>query len=179
MKISKVLFVVFMLMQIGLIAQVDKVNTGFGIGYQLVQYQSDFGFGVNINSPYFANEHIGLRLKTNLMYNQNVVDGQSQWMTYSNVSLGMIGVAAVINNSIRLYGEGGVLVVFPSSKFSNESFVMGGYGLFGFEFFFSRSGNYFIELGGIGAGTTADKIETKPIYSNGFSISTGFRFSFK
>ena len=35
--------------------------------------------------------------------------------------------------------------------------------------------SYFIEIGGIGTGATADKVANKPIYSNGLMLSTGFR----
>jgi hypothetical protein len=79
---------------------------------------------------------------------------------------------------MRLYGEGGVIVLFPSSEFSSESEVLGGYGLFGFEFFFSHQSNYFIEIGGIGTGAVADKASGKPIYSNGLLINVGLRHHF-
>ena len=160
-------------------SQDNPINTGFGIGYQLVQYQQDFGFGLNLTSPMFAGNNIGVRIKGNVMYNQNVVSGKSRWMQYGNVSLGMIGTGGHINDVIRLYGEGGVILIVPSSQFSSESTVIGGYGNFGFEFFFAPSGNYFIEIGGMGTGATADKITTAPIYSNGLTVSTGIRFFFR
>jgi hypothetical protein len=56
---------------------------------------------------------------------------------------------------------------------------MGGYGLFGFEFFFTKFGNYFIEIGAVGTGAKADKVASKPIYSNGLTVSTGMRFILK
>jgi hypothetical protein len=163
----------------GIQAQENQLNSGFGIGYQLVQYQHDFGFGVNVVSPYFVNNHLGIRLKANLMFNQNVIDGLSDWIPYSNISLGFIGVGRRLSENIRLYGEGGLVALFPSNRFSSNDVVIGGYGLFGFEFFFSKGGNYFIEIGGIGTGATADKVETKPIYSNGLTISAGLRFFLK
>jgi len=160
-------------------AQDDELNTGFGIGYQLVQYQNDFGFGINMISPYFAKKSLGIRLKTNLMFNQNVIDGISDWMAYGNISLGVVGVAGHINEKIRLYGEGGIIAILPSNKFSSTDLLVGGYGLFGFEFFFTSGGNYFIEIGGVGTGATADKVDSKPIYSNGLTISAGVRFIWK
>lgn len=160
----------------GVRAQEGPIHTGFGFGYQLVNYQQDFGFGLQFTSPCFANQSLAIRLKGNLMYNQNVVNGQSTWMPYSNVSLGMIGMAGKIGDFIRLYGEGGVVVLLPNSRFSSDDTEIGGYGLFGFEFFFYKAGNYFIEIGGIGTGASADKIAGSPIYSNGMTLSTGFRF---
>src|SRR5690606_28650161 len=54
------------------------------LGLQINQYQQDFGFGLNFTSPYFANERIALRLRGNLMYNQHVLDGETQWTPYAN-----------------------------------------------------------------------------------------------
>lgn len=176
MKYLSILTCALLSLNLGLNAQESALNTGFGIGYQLVQYQNDFGFGVDIVSPYFANSRIGIRLKSNLMYNQNAIDGLSEWMVYSNISLGVVGVAGRINEKIRLYGEGGIIGILPSNKFSSTDIVLGGYGLFGFEFFFNNGGSYFIEIGGVGTGATADKVDTQPIYSNGLTISVGIRF---
>ena len=97
------------------------------------------------------------------------------WTPYSNVSLGIMSVGGYLTDFLKLYGEGGVIGILPSNRFSTKDVAMGGYGLFGFEFFMQNGFNYFIEIGGIGTGATADKIATKPIYSNGLSVSTGFR----
>lgn len=157
----------------------EDINTGFGLGMQLVEYQDDFGLGINLTSPFFVDDGIGLRLRANYMFNQAIVDGSYDWVPYSNISLGVIGVGGFVTERIRLYGEGGVIVLIPSSDISSEDSEFGGYGIFGFEFFFSKFGNYFIELGSVGTGAVADQIIAEPIYSNGFSISTGFRFFFK
>ncbi len=159
-------------------AQENSISNKFGVGFQLAQYQKDFGFGLNISSPYFAKNKLAIRARINLMYNENIQNNETAWSPYSNVSLGLIGVSGKIGNYIRLYGEGGLIGLFPSKEFSSDNFVLGGYGLFGFEFYMSSSSNYFIEIGGIGTGARADKILYKPIYSNGLSISTGFRIHF-
>jgi len=178
--LSKLLYVFALFISSALYAQGNFTpNQGIGLGYQLVQYQDDFGFGLNVITPYFADENIAVRLKANLMYNQNVLDGISTWLPYSNVSLGLIGVAGKAGEKIRLYGEGGIIGLMPPKQFSSESFTFGGYGLFGFEFFFGEMGNYFIEIGGMGIGATADKLPTEPIFSNGLTISTGVRFFFQ
>jgi len=157
-------------------AQEQNLNNGFGFGFQLNEYQNDFGLGLNITSPLIANNRLALRLRANLIFNENIQNNETVWTPYSNISLGLVGLAGTINNRIRLYGEGGIIALFPSSDFSTESIKIGGYGVFGFEFFFHKGGNYFIEIGGVGTGAVADKIENKPIYSNGLLISTGFRF---
>jgi hypothetical protein len=160
-------------------AQEKSINTGIGFGFQLNQFQRDFGLGLNLTSPYFANDKIAIRLRGNLMYNESVQNSITTWVPYSNVSLGIIGVGGKIGDYIRLYGEGGVIGLIPSDKFSTQQFVLGGYGLFGFEFFMNNSSNYFIEIGGIGTGAREEKIASQPIYSNGLLISTGFRVHLK
>ena len=69
--------------------------------------------------------------------------------------------------------------LIPSNEFSSNQFEYGGYGLFGFEFFMNKCCNYFIEIGGVGTGATANKIVLQPIYSNGLLISSGFRMQLK
>ncbi len=157
-------------------AQNTYINEGHGFGFQLNQYQKDFGFGLQYSSPVFWNS-IGLRLKYNLMFHEHLKDSITTWTPYSNLSLGLIGFAGTVGSGIRIYGEGGLVLLFPSSSFSSHSVDVGGYGVFGFEFFPYNSFNYFIELGGIGTGAKADKLPFQPIYSNGFSISTGFRIT--
>jgi hypothetical protein len=179
MKYSFILPALLLFSNKPLIAQETPINTGMGIGFQLVQYQRDFGIGLNLSSPYFVYDNIALRLKGNTMFNETVIDGETTWLPYSNASLGIVGVGGMIGNRIRLYGEGGVVAIIPPAKISDKDMFVGGYGLFGFEFFFGNMGNYFIEIGGLGSGAKADKVPSKPIFSNGMTLSTGFRFFFK
>ncbi|MCU0378610.1 MAG: hypothetical protein MUC78_10165 [Bacteroidales bacterium] len=157
----------------------ELVNIGPGFGFQLNQYQKDFGFGLNISSRFFAHDKLSVRLRGNLMYNENVQNGDTDWTTYANVSVGLIGIGGMVGDHIRLYGEGGFIGLIPSDKFSSDDFVFGGYGFFGFEFFNSKGNNYFIEIGGVGTGAHADKIENNPVYSNGLVIGTGLRIYLK
>lgn len=162
-------------------AQEKKLNSGLGFGFQLSQYQRDFGIGLQTTSPYFAGDKIAVRLRANLMFTEYLdgtfLDYQVTWSPYTNVSLGVIGKAADIGDHMRLYGEGGVIAIMPNSDFSDEDVVLGGYGLFGFEFFFMPAGNYFIEIGGMGTGARAETTPGQPIYSNGLTISTGLRIT--
>ncbi len=151
------------------------LNNGVGFGFQLNQYQKDFGAGLNVTSPYFANEKVAVRLRGNVLFHEHPKDEEMTWTPYANGSIGFIGTVGYVGN-IRLYGEGGLIGLFPSDKFSSERTHFGGYGLFGFEFFFRSSGNYFIEIGGVGTGAKADKLPGNPIFSNGLIIGTGFRF---
>lgn len=157
----------------------SKINSNLGLGFHLIQNQQDFGLGLNLTSPFFANNRFAFRMRGNFMWHQHLDSTNTTWTPYSNLSLGIIGVGGEIGNFARLYGEGGIVGLLPSSDFSSEDAVFGGYGLFGFEFFMNNASNYFIEIGGIGTGATADKIPGNPIYSNGLTISVGFRYTFK
>ena len=169
--------IVMLCFALSISAQEKPQSPGKGVafGFQLGQYQKDFGLGVNITSPYFLYENVALRLRGNLMYYEHVMNGEVTWTPYSQFSLGVASVGGRVGNFMRLYGEGGVMMILPSNDFSAESTDWGGYGIFGFEFFMQPHFNYFIEIGGVGSGARADKIPTNPIYSNGLIIQTGFR----
>jgi hypothetical protein len=153
---------------------------GPSIGFQLNEFQNDFGLGLNYTSPYFANELLAIRLRGNLMFYEyySVENNQTKWSPYSNLTLGIVSGHQKLNDVIACYGEGGVIGILPSTDFSEDNINIGGYGLFGFEFYFAPQFNYFIELGGVGTSASADKLAAKPIYSNGFVATVGFRINF-
>jgi hypothetical protein len=156
-----------------------SLNKNFGIGGQVGQHQKDFGIGLNVTSPYFANDKMAVRLKGNLIWNEHInSNSETTWSPYSNFSVGLVQSVGEINNFVRIYGECGAILLFPSSEFSSKSIQFGGYGLFGFEFFLDRHINYFFEAGGVGTGARADKIAANPIYSNGFLVNVGIRTQF-
>lgn len=158
----------------------EKANK-FNFGFNLNNYQNDFGIGLNITSPFLAGGYLAFRGRANLQFLQHLTnDGtETTWSPYQNYQLGVVGVGGTAGGFARFYGEGGVVFVTPSSEFSSSSLETGGYGLFGFEFFMSSQPDtpiaYFIELGGMGLGASADKVPGQPIYSNGFTASVGFR----
>ena len=162
-------------------AQEAQINNGFGLGFQLNQYQKDFGFGIQLTSPYFLHDRMAVRVRGNFMFHEHIsVESQEYtWTPYSNITLGLVGVGGYVGEHIRLYGEGGAMLLLPSDDFSSESSEIGFYGTFGFEFYSAPHINYFIEIGGVGTGAKADKIPLSPIYSNGLMLSVGFRHVFK
>lgn len=176
------LFSLMMLMYFGssVFAQEQKKpNSGLGIGFQLNQFQDDFAFGLNMTSPEILNGNAAFRLKANQVYFEHLLDGEYVWSGYQNVSLGFVGYGGKVGQDIRLYGEGGLVGIFPSDRFSSESFRMSTYGTFGFEFFPTPRFNYFLELGVMTSRARADKIAGSPFYSNGFVASVGFRINLK
>ena len=157
----------------------DRANN-FSYGFHLLNYQQDFGIGLQLTSPYIARGWLAFRGRANYQFNQHLNDvNETTWSGFGSYQLGVVGVAGMAGGFARFYAEGGVILLTPPASISSNSVEVGGYGVFGFEFFMSTSPNvpvsYFIELGGIGVGAIADKVPGKPIYSNGFSISVGFR----
>lgn len=143
------------------------------IGFNISQYQKDFGIGLHVISPYFLYKTIALKAGANIQWFEHFNGSEIAWSLYQNIQLGMRGRAAPVAQNIAIYGEGGIFLILPNSDFSSQSSVFGGYGLFGFEFRVLPRLAYFIELGGVGTGATADKIAGQPIYSNGFLINVG------
>jgi hypothetical protein len=156
-----------------------KPNSGLGFGFQVNQFQNDFGFGLNLTSPEILNGNAAIRLKANQVYFEHLLDGEYVWSGYQNVSLGFVGFGGMVGQSIRLYGEGGLVGINPSDRFSSESFRLSTYGTFGFEFFPTQAFNYFIELGVMTSQARADKVVGNPFFSNGFVASVGFRMNLK
>ena len=159
-------------------------SSGLSLGSRLVRYQDEFGFGLALTSSYFAGRSMAVRISGDLCFLDAVLDPlpsgetESTWTRFWLLRAGLTTVAGMAGRSCRLYGEGGIALALPSDRFSDDAAV-GGYGLFGFEFFpGDPSGSpvsYFIEMGGTGLGARAEKLPAKPGYANGFLLSAGFR----
>lgn len=173
MKTIKIIFLALFALPFALTAQENK---GFEFGFQLSEYQQDFGYGLSVTTPYVFNKNVAFRLRANQQALNSVNNqGKTDWSPYYNLSFGVFGQRSMIAEKIALYGEGGVIGILPNSDFSDEDFVFGGYGLFGFEFYFDQNFSYYFEAGGVGTDATADKLPGEPIYSNGFLMNVGFR----
>jgi len=176
---KKALFISFLLCQLLSYSQEEnKTKKQMQLGFQLAQYQNNFGLGLNLSTPFKENSIWAFRIRGNVIFNEYVKNFETEWTPYSNVSFGVISGRTSLGQYLKIYGEGGAIALFPSNEFSSENLVLGGYGLFGFEFMISKEFNYFIELGGVGTSATADKVVNQPIYSNGFLILVGFRINF-
>jgi hypothetical protein len=155
-------------------------STNFNLGFQLVNNQQDFGMGIQVTSPFLAGGWFAIRGRANVQFHQHLnTESTTTWSPYGSFQLGAVGVGGKAGGFARFYGEGGLVLLLPNADFSSSSTELGGYGYFGFEFFLSSNpanpAAYFVELGGIGTGAKADKLQGDPIYSNGFAISVGFR----
>jgi len=179
MKNKTKVFLLATLFAIGLSAQEKEAERNpYVLGFQLSQYQNDFGIGLSVTSPSFLHEMLAVKARGNLMFFEHLQENETVWTPYANFALGIQSGHSKLGDFIAIYGEGGAIGLFPSSDFSEENIVVGGYGLFGFEFLIADNFNYYIELGGIGVDAVADRIPNKPLYSNGFLINVGWKMSF-
>ena len=184
----RVLFLVVLVASAGLPAVYAAEASGLrssdlSLGFSLNRFQDDFAFGLVLTSPYYYNDRLAVRLSGNMGFVEGIKpdDTESSWMPFTTVKLGLIGQGGRIAQAIRLYGEGGAILLMPDSDLSDDD-VVGGYGVFGFEFFMSADpscpSSYFIELGGIGVDAKAENLPGSPTYVTGFSTSVGFRYHF-
>jgi len=153
-----------------------KTNT-VSFGFNINQVQNDFGLGIDIVSPYFANSKVAIKVGGNIKWLEYMEGAETTWTPYQNIQIGIRGRQFIIEDKLFIYGEGGGIMLLPNTKFSTESTKFGGYGLFGFEFKPTEKFGFYFEMGGVGTGATADKITNKPIYSNGFLTNVGFRIT--
>ncbi|HRE57599.1 MAG TPA: hypothetical protein PLW09_07230 [Candidatus Kapabacteria bacterium] len=169
----KSFFFLSIIVSCSLIAQESKSQTS--IGMNISQYQKDFGIGAHLISPYFFESIVAVKAGVNLQWLENIENNSTTWTPYQNFQLGLRSRHFVIENKLFIYSEGGAVLLLPNSKFSVEKTILGGYGIFGFEFKANQKISYFIELGGVGTGATAELVQNKPIYSNGFLTNIGLR----
>ena len=158
----KKIFIVALL----LIAAVGGVyaSDSFSVGFELGELGSDLIFGGRFTTPWLFEGHVAARVAGDVAFNTSTA-----WSPYGTFRLGLLGSSGMINNFARLYGEGGGMLYWNED--SAGSLVIGGYGLFGFEFFTGEDSPvaYFIE-----AGTNGSVLSRL----SGFDVRTGFSFYF-
>jgi hypothetical protein len=149
----------------------------FRVGFQTQELKGDFGLGLSLNIPVV--KWIGLRI----MGNQHWLDlpGETENRTahFQTLRVGLAPDGWQVAEKIRVYGEGGVLFIFPENALSPDNVVAGGYGVFGFEFFTERmfGSSLFIEAGGSSAGIRADRQPGTPAFGAGMLLGAGFRIA--
>jgi hypothetical protein len=162
-------------------AQPDR-PTGFAVGWEIASFANNYGFGVRVDTPPFADETVQIQLAADVAWVQGVSPGTSDttWAPYTLVRIGIVRRVPIRDLPLHFYGGGGVALLFPTHKVSEKTVQGGGYGVTGLELSLPQNGRsaWFAELGGMGTGAKADQLANDPIYANGFTIAWGFRYRF-
>ncbi len=140
----------------------------FSMGFQLCEYQKDFGIGIHFTSPYII-KRMAFRLRANLQF------VEPTWAPYGQVTLSFVNRYPVIKDKLYVYSEGGGGIIIANRGVSPDAVYGSGFGLFGVEFHPISPLGFYFEMGGIG---TAARTATGYSYSNGFILHSGMRFYF-
>ncbi len=151
---------------IGLILFITGISfaeKSVSIGYEIGEIGNDLTIGGRLTSPFLFGGYAAARIAGDVAWNK------TDWSTYGFFRAGLIGSSGMANDVIRLYGEGGISLLYNAE--GARKVVYGGYGLFGFEFFTGIHNplSYFIELGTLG--TSINRL-------SGFNVRTGFSVYF-
>jgi len=146
------------------------------VGFKISKVQDDFRLGLDVISPYFVHNKIAVRFSANNSWFEHILEGISTWTPYQSIQLSMRSRQFVIDDKLFIYGDGGLMFLFPNDDFSSKNLALGGYGLVGVEFKSSNLNAFYLEMGGMGNSVRADNIPTSPSFSNRFITNTGFRF---
>ncbi len=179
------LALVFWLLPTQSFSQIDSTLlqrlSGPGIGIFAGTLGVDAGVGLEVSSPSFLKKRFYLRVKGGINW--------SEWYKVQvddNVTYPFLGASLVFNtrpmNRSRVFVEAGEFVSFPSDKFSEKKSVYGFSVSTGAELFLTHNPHltfsYFFGGGLSFCYTTAEKLENKPSYGNGFVFNTGLRAYF-
>lgn len=148
------------------------------LGFQINQVQGDFGLGLNLTVP-IIRDRLTLRLAGSNQWLAAFDETETRNFVYQTLRLGATG-AWLTTQAMRVYAEGGTMVVFPNAEASSTDMQFGGYGLFGFEFFLKEAlgSSLFIEIGGTTSGVQADLLPNSPAFGSGLLLCSGFRIAF-
>jgi hypothetical protein len=145
---------------------ISPKSNHFSLGFQLCQYQKDFGIGIHFTSPYIIGQ-MAFRLRGNVQF------ADPSWAPYGNIHLSFVNRIPVIKQKLFVYGEGGGGIIIANNSVSSSPVYGSGFGLFGVEFNPIPVLGFYFEMGGMG---TPARTTTGNPYSNGFILNTAMRF---
>ena len=138
----------------------------FSIGFQICQYQKDFGVGLQITSPYII-KRMAFRFRANMQFSD------PSWLPYTNLTLSFVNRYMVFQDKLYVYAEAGGGMIIANRSVSNDAVYGSGFGLFGVEFHPKPPIGFYFEMGGMGTGA---RTTVGNSYSNGFILHYGMRF---
>lgn len=147
----------------------------FQLGFKTLQIQNDFGLGVELVTPYFISDKMAFKIGYQLHWLEYLNGSQITWKTYNSWQLGVKGRRPVLEQKLFVTAEGGALFILPNDAFSSQDSDLGIYGLLGIDWVTTDQLTLFMEFGGGGSKTRANKVAASPIFSNGFISQVGLR----
>src|SRR5690625_2339887 len=106
-------------------AQTSEPRNNMSIGFQINQYQDDFGIGINATSPFFIYQKVAVRLRSNLMFNEHLKNQEATWTPYLNATVGLLGKQGglVIPSTSTAKGELSVCYLQRHSHLNRSNLV--------------------------------------------------------
>ena len=150
---------------------------GFSVAFALTELADNFGLGLSVQTPFLFSV-VGVRAEAQV-YWLNAPNSPELWYPFLVARLGLASFSFMLAEVIRVYGYGGVEIIFPglwTDYIDNEPFRFGGWGGFGLEIFFVPNGCYYLEIGSTGS-PAQTRFEPR-FYRNGFQTLVGLRYYF-
>jgi hypothetical protein len=148
-------------------APANRIKMGVHITGHLKEYAS----GINLTSPYFFNEKAAIRLRSNWSWSESIDELNNEYSERtSDLQVGMVGLAGEVNDMVKFYSEGGVLVSLATESQMSDQTELRGYGLMGVEVCRGGMLSYFLDAGIVGL-TSKEGLINSPV--NGFQLSSG------
>jgi hypothetical protein len=153
-------------------------RTALRAGFMIQEFAGDFGLGLQLDIP-TAQHWPVIWLAGSWLWKEIPVNNDFGEARFQTVRLGLASKSFKVDDQIRVYGEGGVKAILLNDELSTESLELGGYGLFGFEFFVREYGGsaIFLEMGGSSVGNGIERKEGIPTLGSGFMMGAGFRLA--
>ena len=144
---------------------------GLGLGFQISSLGNQFAMGLQAKSPTFFWNMIRVNVQGDLAY------AGKNWQPYGVARVAIETGFVLPGLPIRSYTGGGPLVLVTANSMASSLMHVGGFGYTGLEFFLRRQSTMavFVELGGMGTGVFADRLDDNPLLANGFTMSWGYR----
>lgn len=156
-----------------------RVN-GPSLGIIAGVYSYDAGLGLEATTRTFLKNQLSLRLRGTVNWMESYKVQNDHWATYKYISALLVYNMRVRDRG-RIYIEAGPIFLLPNNKVTQKSFEQGFSGMAGVELF-GRTPRvvicYFFSGGLAYCNASADKLEGRTNYGNGFVFNNGLRFYF-
>jgi hypothetical protein len=141
----------------------------------------DAGIGAELGSPSFSNNKLCVRLKGNIYWLEDYKATYDQWAKYRSINATIVYNFMSMERS-RIFIETGPFIILADQCFSKKTSHLGINAAAGLEMFVVNNSSlnmcYYFSLGAAYSSATADILENKPKYGDGFIFNNGFRFYF-